>query len=69
MAAICALMFNPMAVEILDDWFKLVYTIIFVVGVVYLCGFLLWMCFRPEKVVLPKKSKKAKVKTSQYLAD
>lgn len=57
---------NPMLVEIFWEWYKLLFTGIFIVTTVYLAAFLLYKVLKPEKIAIPKKSKKQVVKTSQY---
>lgn len=57
-ALVCALLFNPMSVEILDDYFKWAYTIISLVCTMWVLGYLLKKVLTPEKVNIPKKAKK-----------
>lgn len=66
-ALVGALLFNPMVVEILDDYFKWAYTIISIACTVWVSGYLLKKVLTPEQVQVPSKSKKQKVKPSQYL--
>ena len=57
-AIICGLLFNPMSVEILEQYFKLAYTGISVVSTVWVVGYLLKKVLTPEKINIPKKSAK-----------
>lgn len=66
-ALICAILFNPMAVEILDDYFKIAYSVISVLCTLWVLGYLLKKIFTPEKVNIPKKKKSSKVHSQQYL--
>ena len=47
--------FNPASVAILEDYFKLVYTGLFVVASAWVVVFILVKALTPEKVVVPKK--------------
>ena len=67
LALVGALLFNPMVVEILDDYFKMAYTVISIVCTVWVLGYLLKKVLTPEKVNIPKKSKKQKVSSKEYL--
>lgn len=53
-------LFNPFAVEVLDRWFKLAYTIFFVVCATWLMGFILFKSLKPDRINIPTKSKKTK---------
>lgn len=66
-ALVGAILFNPMAVQILDEYFKTGYTVISIACTVWVLGYLLKKVLTPEKVNLPKKSKKSVVKSSEYL--
>lgn len=69
LALVLALLFNPMVVEILQDYFKWAYTGISVLCTIWVLGFLLYKVFKPEQVTIPKKNKKSVVKSKEYLAD
>lgn len=49
---------NPFSVAVLDTYFKLAYTAIFIVCAVWVSGFVLYKALKPEAVKLPKKSSK-----------
>lgn len=66
-ALICAILFNPMSVAILDEYFKWAYTGISVLCTLWVLGYLLKKVFTPEKVNVPKKSKKSVVKSKEYI--
>ena len=57
-AMVGILLLNPASVEVLESYFKLVYTGLFLISSVWVVLFLLWAAFKPEKVKLPTKSKK-----------
>lgn len=52
-------LFNPFTVEVLDQYFKLVYTGVFLVCAVWVVGFILFNAFKPEQINLPTKKKKS----------
>ena len=52
-------LFNPFTVAVLDEYFKLFYTGVFIACVVWVSGFILKQAFTPEKVNVPKKNKKS----------
>jgi hypothetical protein len=58
---------NPMTVEIFIDWYKWLFAGLSALAVVYIVVFTLYHAFKPTEVSIPKKSKKSKVKTSEYL--
>ncbi len=58
-ALIGALLFNPMVVEILDEYFKWGYTVISLACTAWVLGYLLKKVLTPEKVNIPKKKKKS----------
>jgi hypothetical protein len=62
-----ALTTNPLTIEIFLEWYKWLFTGISAVCVVYIVGFTLYMCFKPTEVKVPTKTKKSKVKASQYI--
>lgn len=49
---------NPFSVEVLDEYFKLFYTGVFLACAVWIVGFLLVKVLRPEPINIPKKSAK-----------
>lgn len=59
-ALIGAGLFNPMSIEILDQYFKWVYSGIAVVCAAWIVGFILYSAFRPTKLQIPSKTKKPK---------
>jgi len=62
-ALILGLLFNPMSVEILDNYFKWAYTIISVLCAAWVAGFILYSVFRTEKTKIPVvKSKRSQAK-------
>ena len=58
-AIVSALMFNPMAVEILEDYFKMAYTIIWLGSSFWAMGYLLVKVLTPDPINIPKKKKKS----------
>lgn len=58
LAIIFTLMFNPMSVEILEEYFKLAYTGMFLMSALWVIGYLLKKVLTPEKVNIPKKNTK-----------
>lgn len=58
---------NPLTIEIFLEWYKWLFTGISAVAVLYIVIFTLYMCFKPTEVKVPAKSKKSKVKASQYI--
>lgn len=60
-------LFNPASVEILEPYFKLFYTGVFLVCVAWFIAFSLYKVLKPEHISLPKKSKKSKVPASAYI--
>ena len=59
-ALVTALLFNPMVVEILDEYFKWGYTVISVVSTVWVLGYLLKKVLTPEPTnYTPKKKTKS----------
>lgn len=66
-ALVGAILFNPMAIEILNEYFKIAYTVISVACTVWVLGFLLYKVLKPEQVKVPKKTKKQHVKPSAYI--
>lgn len=49
---------NPFSVEVLDEYFKLFYTGVFLACAVWIAGFLLYKVLRPEQVHIPSKNAK-----------
>lgn len=66
-ALVGALLFNPMVIEILDQYFKIAYTALSVACTVWVLSFLLYKVLKPEQVKVPKKTKKQHVKSSDYI--
>lgn len=66
-AIVGAMLFNPASVEILDEYFKHFYTIVWLGCTAWVVIYLLKKVLTPEKVNIPSKSKKSKVKTKEYL--
>jgi hypothetical protein len=64
-----ALTTNPMLVEIFWEWYKLLFTGIFIITTAYLVVFLLYKVLKPEKLKVPSKAKKSKVKSSEYISE
>lgn len=64
-----ALTTNPMLVEIFWEWYKLLFTGIFIITTAYLVVFLLYKVLKPEKLNIPSKTKKSKVKSTQYISE
>ena len=58
--------FNPMSVEVLNEYFKLVYTGLFVVASAWVVVFILVKALTPEKVAVPAKTKKTE-KAGRYI--
>lgn len=58
-------LFNPFTVEVLEDWFKLVYTGLFVGCALWVMGYVLWKALKPEKTNVPVKT--AKTRTQKYV--
>lgn len=58
---------NPLTIEIFLEWYKWLFTGISMIAVTYIVGFTLYMCFKPTPVNVPSKTKKQKVKPSEYL--
>lgn len=65
-ALVAALLFNPMVVEILDEYFKWAYSAISIAATVWCVGFLLFCTFKSGQVKTPKK-KKSSVKNTDYI--
>lgn len=53
-------LFNPMSVEVLEDYFKLVYTAIFLASTTWVIVFTLKKVLTPETVIPPKTAKTSK---------
>lgn len=66
-ALILALLFNPMSYQILKDYIEVFFNVIAGVSTVWVLGFLLYKVLKPERVNVKPKTKKQKVKTSQYI--
>ena len=66
-AIVLALLFNPMTVQVLDNYFKWAYTGISLVATAWVIGFLLYKVLKPEQVKIPKKGKKNVVKSKEYI--
>ena len=58
--------FNPMSVEVLNEYFKLVYTGLFVVASAWVVVFILVKALTPEKVAVPAKVKKDRKSGMKY---
>lgn len=69
LALILALFFNPMSYEILKDYIEWGFNIIAILATAWVLGFLLYKVLKPEKVNLPKKTKKSVVKSKEYIDD
>lgn len=62
-ALVGMLLFNPLVVEVFEEYFKLVYTGISLVCTVWVVVFLLYKVMKPEKVnYTPKKKSKSQPK-------
>lgn len=61
-------LFNPFTVAVLDEWFKLAYTVICVACAVWVAGFVLVKALKPEHVKTAPKGKKSKHGMSYELA-
>ena len=57
-------LFNPASVEILGDYFKMVYTGLFMVGTTWVVFYLLKVVLTPEPVITEPKGKK---KATKYI--
>jgi hypothetical protein len=57
-------LFNPMSVEILNQYFKMVYTGLFVLGTAWVVFYLLKKVLTPEPVITEPKGKK---KATKYI--
>jgi hypothetical protein len=53
-------LFNPMSVEIMDEYFKMAYTGLFLVAMAWVAGYTLVRVFTPERVNVKPKSKTQK---------
>lgn len=51
-------LFNPMSVEVLEDYFKLVYMGVFILCAGWVMGFILYKAFKPEAIKIPAKTAK-----------
>lgn len=61
MASLVAMgLFNPLAVEVLEDYFKMVYTAIFFGASFWVVYYLLKTVLTPEPVNIPEKTAKTK---------
>lgn len=49
---------NPFSVAVLDEYFKLFYTAVFVLCAVWVASFVLYKALKPEAVRMPKKGAK-----------
>lgn len=61
-------LFNPMTVEVLEEYFKLVYMGISVACMGWLVVYVLFTAFKPEANKVPKKNKARTVKMKEYLS-
>ncbi len=67
MGALVAMgLFNPMSIQVLDEYFKLFYTGVFLVSSVWVVLFVLWGALKPQKVNIPTKGKKTTKNAMQY---